>query len=213
MTIDTANLQDQLANKMIGLFEAVVEERKKYYLTHPEKIPTQRDARSIISGYANKNSVISGGFNIIPGPLGMAAAIPEILLIVRNQVVMIYDLGVACGKKEFLDKELLAFVFAYALGRGGLGLLVNVGGKILIKQISARVFPKVVQVIAGQIVQRFISSMVGKWLPIVGAAAMATWSNYSTREIGKKAIEIFEKNIERSSEVVDTLQVAEADNA
>ncbi|GAP95758.1 hypothetical protein [Leptolyngbya sp. NIES-2104] len=213
MAIDTANLQDQLTEKMIGLFESVVEERKKYYLTNPEKIPTQRDARSIISGYANTNSVISGGFNIIPGPLGMAAAIPEILLIVRNQVVMIYDLGVAYGKKEFLDKDLLATVFAYAIGRGGLGVLVMYGGKVLIKQISARLFPKVVQVIAGQVVQRFISSMVGKWLPIVGAAAMATWSNYSTREIGKKASEIFEKNIEHSSEVVDTLQVAEADIA
>jgi uncharacterized protein (DUF697 family) len=117
----------------------------------------------------------------------------------------------AYGHGKHLNKELLAIVFAYALGRGGLGILFVCGGQVLIQQISLRVFPHVVQVVAGQVVQRFVSSMVGKWLPLVGAVAMATWSNIATREIGKKAIEIFEKKIEYSSDVVDAIPVNETE--
>ncbi|MBD2461608.1 hypothetical protein H6G89_11155 [Oscillatoria sp. FACHB-1407] len=203
-------LQEKLARKMIGLFESVVEERKKYYKNNPSKIPRLKDIQSIISGNANKNSAISGGLNIIPGPIGVAAAIPEILLVIRNQIVMIYDIGIAYGQEKALSKELLVAVFAYALGRGGLGVLIVQGGKVLVKQISARLFPKIVQIVAGRLAQRFVSSMVGKWLPVVGAAAMATWSNIATREIGRKAVELFEKKIEYSSEFLEELDVIEA---
>lgn len=39
-------------------------------------------------------------------------------------------------------------------------------------------------------------SMAAKWLPIAGAVAMATWSKYSTHQIGNKAIEVFSRSIE-----------------
>lgn len=202
---DSQGLQEQLASKMMGMFDAVAEERGKFYARNQNKIPDQQSVQAIINSYANQNLVISGGASLIPGPWGMAAAIPEIAMIVRNQIAMIYDIGVAYGKGKRLDRELLASVFAFSLGTGGLGLLAMQGSKVLVKRASLKAFQKIVQLLAGKVTQRLLKSMVSKWLPVIGAAAMAAWSNFSTREIGKKAIEIFQKDIEYMPDTIENI--------
>lgn len=212
---ETANgakdLQAQLADKMMGLFDSVANNQGQYYAEHPDKIPHLQDVGSIISKWANINMGISGGVGLIPGPWGMAAAIPEIAVIIRNQIVMIYDIGMAYGKREVLKRELLAGVFASAIGVGGLTLLTMHGGKVLVRRASLRVFQKIITILAGKVTQQLLKSMISKWLPVVGAAAMAAWSNYSTRQVGKKAVEVFQKEIEYVPEEVEDVQDVEAE--
>lgn len=118
-------LQIQLAEKIIGLFDLVVSDRSKYYRDNPDKVPNPASIPSIISSYSNMNMVASGGISLIPGPWGMAAAIPEVALLIRNQLAMIYDIGMAYDKSKVLNKELLAGVFLSALGTSAGTLLVN----------------------------------------------------------------------------------------
>jgi len=59
--------------------------------------------------------------------------------------------------------------------------------------------------LAGRITQQALKSAISKWLPVVGAAAMAAWSNYLTRQVGKKADEIFQKEIIVSEEIFDEM--------
>jgi uncharacterized protein (DUF697 family) len=139
----------------------------------------------------------------------MAAAIPEIATIMRNQIAMIYDIGMEYGKKDVLTKELLAGVMMTALGAGGGTLLVMQGGKVLVKRAALRVFQKVIALLAGRVTQQVLKSMISKWVPIVGAAAMAAWSNYLTKKVGRKAIEIFEKDIVLSEENITELPVGD----
>ncbi len=149
------------------------------------------------------NMAVSGGINLIPGPWGMAAAIPEITILIRNQLAMIYDIGVANGKSKVLNKELLAGVFLSAMGVSTSGLLVVHGNKVLVRRVALRAFQKVILMLGGDVTQKLLKSMVSKYLPIVGATAMAAWSNYSTRQIGKKATEILAKEIEVTEEESD----------
>src|SRR5512136_1431903 len=102
ITNDVKDLQAQLADKMMGIFDGVANEQSKYYAEHPDKIPQLQDVNSLLSKWANINMGISGGVGLIPGPWGMAAAIPEIAVIIRNQIVMVYDIGMAYGKREVL---------------------------------------------------------------------------------------------------------------
>ena len=46
--------------------------------------------------------------------------------------------------------------------------------------------------------------MASKWIPVVGAAAMATWSKYSTEKIGKRADEMFKMHIEYQENTTET---------
>lgn len=149
------------------------------------------------------NMAVSGGINLIPGPWGMAAVIPEIAILIRNQLAMIYDIGAANGTSKALNRELLAGVFLSAMGVGVGGILVMHGSKVLVRRAALRVFQKVVIALAGKVTQRMLKSLISKWLPIVGPAAMAVWSNISTRQIGKKAAEILAKPIEVIEEEID----------
>ncbi|MCA9974498.1 MAG: TerB family tellurite resistance protein, partial [Anaerolineales bacterium] len=123
-----------------------------------------------------------------------------------------YDIGMAYGKSKVLSKELLAGVLLTAMGAGAGSLLVMQGSKVLVKRVALRQFQKIVAILAGKITQQVLKSAISKWLPIVGAAAMAVWSNYLTRQVGKKAIEIFEKEVVLSEEVIEEMPL-EIENA
>lgn len=198
-------LQSKLAEEMMGVFELVVSDRSGHFAKHPDKIPDKSSVPSIINSYSVTNAAISGTASLVPGPWGMVAVIPEIAVVIRNQLAMIYDVGMAYGKSKVLNKELLAGVLLTAMGSSAGSWLVMQGNKVLVKRVALRVFQKIIVVLAGRITHQAIKSVISKWLPVVGAAAMAVWSNYLTRQVGKKAIEILEKEIVLSEEVIEEI--------
>jgi uncharacterized protein (DUF697 family) len=200
------DFQTQIAEQMMGLFDLVIDDRRNYFAKNPEKCPNRDSVDSIIASYSNGNAAISGAAGLIPGPFGMLAALPEIVAVIRNQLAMIYDIGVAYGQTRALTKELLAGVLISAVGSGATGLLVMQGGKVLVQRVALRAFQQIIVLFAGKVTQQMLKSMISKWLPFVGAAAMSAWSKYSTHQIGNKAVEIFEKEIE----IVDSTDQSEA---
>lgn len=198
-------LQNKLAEKMMGVFELVVSDRSGHFAKNPDKIPDKKSVPSIINSYSVTNAAISGGASLVPGPWGMVAVIPEIAAVIRNQLAMIYDIGMAYGKSKVLNKELLAGVLITAMGASVGSLLIMQGSKVLVKRVALRAFQQIIAMLAGKITQQALKSAISKWIPGVGAAAMAVWSNYLTRQVGKKAIEIFEKEIVLSEEVIEEI--------
>jgi uncharacterized tellurite resistance protein B-like protein len=91
------------------------------------------------------------------------------------------------------------------MGAGTGSLLIMQGSKVLVKRVALRQFQRIIGILAGKITQQILKSAISKWLPVVGAAAMATWSIYWTRQVGKKAIEIFEKEIVLSEEIIEEM--------
>ena len=196
-------MQAQLQGKLEEAFAAVVNQKNDYYQKNPSKIPEKSAINSLISSVALTNSAVSAGSSLIPGPWGMLAVVPELVLVIRNQIALIYDIAAANGKRNLMTKELAAMVFASALGTGVGGLVAVHGGKYLIKRTSLGVFQKIVLVLGGKITQQALKSTVSKWLPGVGAIAMGVWTNYMTRQIGNKANEIFSSEIQFEDAIVD----------
>lgn len=199
---NTDSLREQLEDKMFDLFGQVVDNRSEYYDSHQDELPTVQSLPKLTKYCANQNAAISGGASMVPGPLGMVAVVPEITWIIKNQVEMVYDIGVAYGHRKQLSPELLASVVGYALGAGTLGLIALHGQKVLVKRASLRLMQKLVKLMAGKVSQRLLKSMVGKWVPVAGAVALAAWSKYSTHAVAKKAVSIFEKEFEFSDDEV-----------
>ena len=198
-------LQQKLEEGMLGLFEQVVQNKEEYYSKNSDKLPTVESIPTIVKSYATQNAVISGGAGLVPGPLGMLAIVPEITVVIKNQIDMIYDIGAAYGYKDKLTPELLVSLTAFALGSGSLGLLLIHGQKVLVKRASLRLVQKLVHLMAGKVSQRLLKSMVGKWIPIAGAVALAAWSKISTHFIANKAISVFQKEISFSDEETDEI--------
>lgn len=170
----------------LEILSKVTEDRRVYYRRYPHRRKFPRHPDQIIARYSNLNAGISAGIGLIPGPLGVAAAIPEVGLILRNQLAMIYDLGVFYGQDEdALTLELLASVLASTLGTVGLSALTIHSSNVL--------HQRVVAIVALKASQRIVSRVAFKWVPVAGALSMAAWSKYSTMVIGQKAKAIFKE--------------------
>lgn len=192
-----------LYSALNSAFDYVIENRSDYYRKNPSNLPQLDSVSGLISSYTRNNAAISGGASLIPGPWGMAAVIPELTLVIRNQIQMVYDIGVANGKQAQLTKELLIGIFLTAMGSSAGSLLTIHGGKILVRRASLQVIQKIIAMLGGRVTQQVIKSTVSKWLPFVGAAAMATWTGYMTKNIGEKANELFKLEIEDDPQTLD----------
>lgn len=192
-----------LYSALNSAFDYVIENRSDYYRKNPSNLPQLDSVSGLISSYTRNNATISGGASLIPGPWGMAAVIPELTLVIRNQIQMVYDIGVANGKQAQLTKELLIGIFLTAMGSSAGSLLTIHGGKILVRRASLQVIQKIIAMLGGRVTQQVIKSTVSKWLPFVGAAAMATWTGYMTKNIGEKANELFKLEIEDDPQTLD----------
>ena len=199
-----AAMQQKLAASIDGAFESVIESKRKSLPT--ADVGMSKDVDYIIKKCAMENAAIAGGSSLIPGPWGMVAVVPEIALVIRNQISMVYDIGAANGKAALINKELLAAIVLSAMSNGAAGLMVMHGGKVLIRRSSLQVFQKIVTLLSGKVTQQALKSTISKWLPVVGAAFMAWITNQMTQNIGRRANEIFQKEIE-----ISDVEIAEAD--
>lgn len=193
----------QISEKLSDAFESVISDKNKFYQDNPQKIPDSESIQALIKSSALTNSAVSGSASLIPGPWGMMAVVPELILVSRNQIGLIYDIAAAHGQKDMMTKDLAAAIFLSGMGTTAGSLLVAHGSKFLVKRASLQVFQKMIVLLGGKITQQALKSAISKWLPGVGAAAMAAWTNYTTRQIGKKAHEIFSAGIVQEDAIAD----------
>lgn len=191
--------KDLLNEKIMGLFDNVIEERVAHYKENKEEI-TISNVENIISRYSYMNAGIAGVASLVPGPWGMLAVIPEVIAISRNQLAMIYDIGKAHGKEKFMNKDLMIGIFLGGVGANAIGLAMMHGSKLVVKRASLRVMQKLAIIAGGKITQSAAKSTVAKWLPLIGTAALAYWAKFSTEKLGEYAVNMLNKEIELSDE-------------
>lgn len=193
-----SSLQDIISDKLLDMFDLVIKERKHYHEENADKKAV--DDKKIIQYYGNTNAAISGGLSLIPGIAGLVTAVPELILVIRNQLQMIYDIGAAHKKENLINKELLAGILVSYFGSKGIEMLTIQGSKVLMRETSVKIFEHVISILSVEISEQLIQSAIVKWVPIAGSVAMAVWSRYTTMRIGKHAANIFSKTIEQSKE-------------
>lgn len=185
----------QLAGFLESAFESVALTRREHFQKHPSRRPSPQDIASIISSYANFNGVIAAGASMVPGPLGALTIVPELTAIVRNQIQMIYDIGVAHGKEAHLNGNLLLSIFYTATGGGAISLATVKGGQLLLKRASLRIIQRIVVWLGGKITQRALKALLARWVPIAGSVAMGVWARQSTVSMGTQAAELLANEI------------------
>lgn len=205
---ETTNFKEKLNEKLLDLLSSSIDERKKAYLNN-EIVDIPKDVEQIYKKIANKNSAISGASGLVPGPFGMALALPEIALILKNQINMVYDISKKLGKEKQISKELILGILLSSAGATSIGILTVQGSKVIVKGASLSILKKVVAMLGGRILKAQANSMIAKWVPIAGALAMAAWSRYSTMEIGKYAVSVFNKDIETTNDEIDDIKIEE----
>ena len=186
--------QEKFIQIIIPLFEESIENRKKYYLENER--PTKEHVEGIMSSCSKTNGAISGISGMAPGPFGFLTIIPELKFTIENQIVMIYDIGVANGKEEHMSKEtVLALAMQSGFGAAGINALARQGEKILIKKASVKVFQQMAKVLGIKLSAGVVKSAVAKFVPLLGGVAIGIWVKYTTTKIGENSALILSKDI------------------
>jgi len=194
--------KQKFINLIIPVFENSIEERKKYYLENPP--PNKEKINELIESCSNKNGAISGLTNMIPGPAGLLAIIPELKSTLENQIVMIYDIGVANGKEEHMTKEMIvSLAMKSGAGAAGINVLARQGEKYLLKKASVSVFKQIAKILGIKLSAGVIKSAVAKFVPVLGGIAIGVWVKYTTTEVGENSAKLLGKDfdVEESDDI------------
>lgn len=204
--VDNAILESELngmAKKLFEVFGNVISERRKYYDKN-DVAPSPSSVNEIIDKYANYNAGIAGVAGLVPGPLGFISAVPEIVLVVRNQLALIYDLYYHLTGGKHMNREAMLLVFvqsddAYKQKKS------STPARLQIHPVSDEVFKKILLILSFQILQRIGRSIICRWLPLLGAAALALWTRYTTRTTGEKAKAIVSNTFEILNDKIEEI--------
>ncbi|PIP85175.1 MAG: hypothetical protein CO113_11740 [Elusimicrobia bacterium CG_4_9_14_3_um_filter_62_55] len=147
-----------------------------------------------IGGAARDAAVVTGALSLAPGPAGMATLIPELAAVWRRQARLVADIAALCGKSDELTKELMMYcLYRHVDRRTMKRLLVSGGEGVLVGRAKKRAMHEALGILAGRLAKRVAARAAARWVPVVGAGALAAYSYQDTKEVGKTALEVFTK--------------------
>ncbi len=140
---------------------------------------------------------ISAGLGLIPGPVGMAVILPEIIAITKLQIDLVYRIAAFYCKRNVVDKTIILLIFGHALGiHIGKSVVEKVGARTVVKTLTSSAVRKIAQNIGMKIGGMAVQKGAGRYIPFVMAPLFGFFSKFMTEEIGREAIELFSREIE-----------------
>ena len=174
--------------------------------------PIER-ASEIVRVAGLKAGATSAGLALASGPMGMLTVIPDLLKVWQIQQQMVADVAACFGKSAYLNRQMMV----YCLFRHGAAMLLRdvvarVGQRVIVKQASLRVIQEILRRIGVQVTQKAVGKTLSRWLPIAGPIVIGGYSLIDTRNVGKTAIDTFNREIEIEPAELDDTQVTRISN-
>lgn len=159
-----------------------------------EPIASAPDTRSteLCETAARKTAKISGLAAMAPGPLGLLTVLPDIIAMWRIQSQLVSDIASVYGKTANLSKEhMLWCLFKHSAAQTFRDVAYRAGERFLIRPLGMGALRKLTTVIGVKLSQRTAGEAIARFLPLVGAAAVAGYAYYDTKKVGAAAIDLF----------------------
>jgi hypothetical protein len=142
-------------------------------------------------------AAVAGGLAIVPGPVGILTIIPALGEIWRIQRQLVSDIAACYGKSAILTPTVMVYcLFKHGSATVFKETVVQLGGRLLVKQGSLQVFQRLIEKISINVTQRLIGQFISRWLPLIGSAAIGAFTYRDTRKVAANAITAFENEIE-----------------
>lgn len=144
--------------------------------------------RDLMRAAARRAALVSGSLALPPGPLGMATVLPDLVLIWKIQRQMVADLFGAYGRSAELTRtHMLYCLFRHAASHVLRDVAVRTGQRMVIRHLSGGALRGTLGSLGTVITQRVAGNAAGRWVPALGAAAVASYAYWDTVQVAKTA--------------------------
>ena len=138
-------------------------------------------------------AALSGTLALPPWLLGMLTVLPDLVAIWRIQAQMVADIAGLYGRDMQLTRtHMLYCLFRHAASHVTRDFAVRAGQRFVIHQLSSGALRSVLTSIGITVTQRIAGTAASRWLPLIGAAAVAAYAYYDTLQVAKTAIRMLE---------------------
>ena len=149
---------------------------------------TPVSADAIMRAAARRAALVSGSLALPPGPLGIATVLPDLYLIWRIQRQMVADLFAIYGRTAELTRtHMLYCLFRHAASHVLRDVAVRAGERFVIRQMTAGALRGALGSLGVVVTQRVAGTTAGRFIPALGAAAVAGYAYWDTMQVAKTA--------------------------
>ncbi len=150
-------------------------------------------ARTIARKAATRAAGLSGALALPPGVLGMLTVLPDLIAIWRIQAQMVSDIAGLYGRELQLTRSHMVYcLFRHAATQFTRDVVVRAGQRLLVRQLSGGALKSVLTSIGVTVTQRIAGTTASRWVPVLGAAAVAGYAYYDTLQVAKTAVRMLE---------------------
>lgn len=138
-------------------------------------------------------AAVSGALALPPGFVGMLTVLPDLFAIWRIQAQLVSDIAGLYGRELQLTRTHMVYcLFRHAASQALRDVVVRTGERVVIRQLSGGAVRSLLTSVGISVTQRFAGTTASRWIPVAGAAAVAAYAYYDTRQVARTAIELLE---------------------
>jgi hypothetical protein len=157
-------------------------------------------SRTLARKAATRAAAISGALALPPGVLGMLTVLPDLVAIWRIQAQMVSDIaGLYAREMELTRTHMLYCLFRHATSQVARDVAVRAGQRVVIRQLSGGALRSVLTSVGISVTQRVVGTSASRWVPIVGAAAVAGYAYFDTIQVAKTAGRMLDQTMTQAS--------------
>ena len=119
----------------------------------------------------------------------MLTVLPDLLAIWRIQAQMVSDIAGLYGRDLQLTRShMLYCLFRHAASHVTRDVVVRAGQRFVVRQLSGGALRSLLTSIGISVTQRIAGTAASRWVPVLGAAAVATYAYFDTLQVAKTAM-------------------------
>lgn len=163
----------------------------------PGCLPSPRPADAAaqaIEAAAGKAALAAGALALPPGTLGWATIAPEMLAVWHIQRQLVADIAALYGRSaELGPAQMLWCLFRHTAAQALRDLSVRVGERVIVRPATQALLQRAAGAIGLQLGKQAAGRALSRWLPVVGAAGVGAYAWWDTRQVGRAALALFER--------------------
>jgi hypothetical protein len=187
-------LSDDLAAKITEALMGLLSQTPASKL--PPSADPPRETAKLVTAAARKAAAVSGALAVPIGPLGMVTVLPDLLIIWRIQQQMVADIAAIHGQTAVLNERTMAYcLFKHSSTSFVRDLVARAGSRYLVRRATGAMIQRTLKRLGIRVAQRLLGKTVSRFIPLIGAAAVAGYAYYDTTKVAGTAAELFSREV------------------